>query len=169
MKGTDYQSIFGWGPGMIPAMSGSSPGGKGSRRAFSSLRSSRWASFSFLFLSRGRSRGKRLLIQLTIPRSSSGESKAIKLYRTRGLNPRVRPKGRAAASPLRKPHRLCARFKRRAYIKSSLFGGSFSDAKFRLFHESRTRPRKSTRLAFDITIFIWNKPYTWLSDIHCRQ
>jgi hypothetical protein len=38
---------------------------------------------------------------------------AIKLYRTRGLNPRVRPKGRAAASPLWKPHRLCARLKRR--------------------------------------------------------
>ncbi len=30
-----------------------------------------------------------------------------------GLNPRVRPKGRAAASPLWKPHRLCARLKRR--------------------------------------------------------
>ena len=28
-----------------------------------------------------------------------------KLYRTRGLNPRVRPKGRAADSPLWKPHR----------------------------------------------------------------
>jgi len=37
----------------------------------------------------------------------------IKLYRTRGLNPRVRPKGRAAASPLWKPHRLCARLNRR--------------------------------------------------------
>jgi hypothetical protein len=30
---------------------------------------------------------------------------SIKLCRTRGLNPRVRPKGRAAASPLWKPHR----------------------------------------------------------------
>ncbi len=39
----------------------------------------------------------------------------IKLYRTRGLNPRVRPKGKAAASPLWKPHRLCARLKRRGF------------------------------------------------------
>jgi sugar lactone lactonase YvrE len=37
----------------------------------------------------------------------------INLYRTRGLNPRVRPKGRATTSPLWKPHRFCARFKRR--------------------------------------------------------
>ncbi len=46
----------------------------------------------------------------------------IKLYRTQGLNPRVRPKGRATASPpcgvmdhdsMGKPHRLCARLKRR--------------------------------------------------------
>ncbi len=37
----------------------------------------------------------------------------IKLYRTRGLNPWVRPKGRAAASPLWKPHRFCTRLKRR--------------------------------------------------------
>ncbi len=41
----------------------------------------------------------------------------IKLYRTRGLNPRVRPLGRAAASPLWKPHRLCARLKRLGYIE----------------------------------------------------
>ena len=39
--------------------------------------------------------------------------KRIKLYRTQGLNPCVRPKGRAATSPLWNPHRLCARLKRR--------------------------------------------------------
>jgi len=48
---------------------------------------------------------------------------ALKLYRTRGLNPRVRPKGRATASPLWKPHRLCARFKRRGYIESPISQG----------------------------------------------
>ena len=41
------------------------------------------------------------------------ELRLMKLYRTRGLNPRVRPMGRASASPLWKPHRLCARLKRR--------------------------------------------------------
>ncbi len=46
-------------------------------------------------------------------RSRSSRWISIKLYRTRGLNPRVRPKGRAAASPLWIPHRLCARLKRR--------------------------------------------------------
>jgi len=53
--------------------------------------------------------------------SVAGRS-AIKLYRTRGLNPRVQPKGRATASPpcgimdrdsTGEPHRLCARLKRR--------------------------------------------------------
>ena len=51
-EGADYQSSGGWGPGVIPAISGSSPGAKGSRFAFSSLRSSRMASLSFFFLCR---------------------------------------------------------------------------------------------------------------------
>ncbi len=41
------------------------------------------------------------------------ELRLMKLYRTRRLNPRVRPMGRASTSPLWKPHRLCARLERR--------------------------------------------------------
>ena len=46
------QYVFGWGPGRIPAISGSSPSGRGPRRAFSSLRSCRRSAFSLLFVCR---------------------------------------------------------------------------------------------------------------------
>ncbi|MBI4490881.1 MAG: hypothetical protein HY694_17490 [Deltaproteobacteria bacterium] len=58
----------------------------------------------------------------------------IKLYRTRGLNPRVRPNGRAAASPLWKPHRFCARLKRRG-----LHGNEVSRAVYFKGYEGRQR------------------------------
>jgi len=39
----------------------------------------------------------------------------INLYRPRGLRPCGRPKGRAAASPLWEPHRICAYGKARGF------------------------------------------------------
>lgn len=50
-----YQSVFGCGPGRIPAMSGSSPVGCCPPRDFSSLRSSRTAAFFFFFSCRASS------------------------------------------------------------------------------------------------------------------